>query len=290
MWKNLNFNLKVLLLVTVFIIFSTITALGYHYMSKQIRDISIESSKQTMLNGYKGELKDMVDVMAVALSSTVKGISDEKEIYALFSELARSPRFLDDKSGYFFIYENGGIPFMHATKPHLEGKNLFNLQDANGTFLIQDLESVVKRGGGFTEYLWDKPGKGNQPKLSYARKIPYTKYWIGTGIYIDDIDEKEQEINTAINTFSDDFLMKLYAILGALFLFLIVPLTIFMSRSMVKPLENLTNIAAEYSKGNLKAEFDGSDERKDEIGALSRAVKRLGRSTEIAMDKLHKGS
>lgn len=285
MWKNLKFSAKVWLLVSVFIIFSVITAIGYHFMANQIKTIGIENASSEMLSGYTNELKDVVDVMTISLAAATKGVADEKEVHKIYSNIAKDVRFFPDKSGYFFIYKEGGDVFVHAAKPSLEGKNLFELKDPDGKFLIKELEKAAKSGGGFVEYQWEKPGKGLQPKLSYTRMIPNTNFWIGTGVYIDDIEEKNAIILSKIDDFSKDFLIKLFAVLALIFFLIIMPLTIYMIKSMVIPLTNLTDIAVEYSRGKLDSEFTDT-ERQDEVGALSRAVKRLGRSTKIVMQKL----
>lgn len=285
MWTNLNFSKKVWLLVSVFIFFSLITGFGYHSMINKIRTIGVESSSNEMLNGYKNELKDIVDVMAVSLSNSSKNATTDQERYNTYSTIARKARFFPDKSGYFFIVDENGTMFMHAAQEDLETKDLISLQDADGKYLIKELGKAAKKGGDFVEYLWDKPGKGVQPKLSYATMIPGSKYYVGTGVYIDDIKEKEGIILSKMDEFTKSFLMVLYAVLAAIFFLIIMPLTLFMIKSMVVPLTSLTDIAVEYSRGKLDGDFGGV-ERKDEVGALSRAVQRLGRSTQIVMQKL----
>ncbi|WP_211665409.1 cache domain-containing protein [Leucothrix arctica] len=253
-------------------------------MSNQIRDIGIQSAGKEVLAGHKSELKDIVDVMASTLAAATEGMTDKDEIYKTYSTLSKGARFLPDKSGYFFIYE-GGVNFFHPIKPELEGKDLTNLKDANGFLLIQALDEAAKSGGGFVEYYWDKPGKGNQPKLSYISMIPKSSYSIGTGVYIDDIKEKEAAIFTTMNDFSNSFLVKWSVVLLLAFFVIILPVIIYMIKSMTSPLVRLTEVASEYSRGALDSEIEYTD-RKDEIGALSRAIKRLGSSTRIVMKKL----
>lgn len=284
MWNNLKFNKKVGLLALVFILFTAMIGYSYHNMTNKIKAIGIDSAKHEMLTGYKEELRHMVDIMANSLGSVSKGASEER-LQAMYSKMVKDARFFPDKSGYFFIYKRGGEVFVHAAKPSLQGKNLYNLKDPNGRLLIQEVQTAALAGGGYVEYLWDKPGKGIQPKLSYARVIPGTQYWIGTGIYIDDLQTKEASILEKMSNVSSDFLMKLMGALAAILFLVILPLTLFMIKSMVGPLTNLTNIATEYSRGQLDSEFTDVD-RQDEVGALSRAVQRLGRSTKIALDKL----
>jgi hypothetical protein len=55
--------------------------------------------------------------------------------------------------------------------------------------------------------MWNMSGRnrgreGLQPKLSYARMIPDTEYWIGTGVYIDDIRQKKAQIPQGIHDYT----------------------------------------------------------------------------------------
>ena len=160
MWKNTNFSVKVIALVCVLTLFAALTAVGYHSMSNQIRDIGIESAGDEMLSGYKNELKDIVDVMALTLAAATEGETDTNKVHETYSTLARGARFFHDKSGYFFVFENG-VTVLHAAQPDLEGKDLIDLQDVNKVYVIKELDEIAKAGGGYLEYHWDKPGKGN---------------------------------------------------------------------------------------------------------------------------------
>lgn len=287
MWKNLKFSLKISILVLVLICFTLITALGYHMLVRDIRDIGIKQSRDTMLQGYKNELKDIVDVMALSLSSAIQGVNDENEIHDIFTKLVNKARFFPDNSGYYFIYKLGGIVFVHASKPSLEGKNLMDLKDPDGKLLIQELENVSKLGGGYVDYWWDKPGQGLTPKLSYSRMIPDQLYWIGSGVYIDDVQKKEDDIFKNINEFSNRFLYKFYIILFFAFLIVVAPLLFILIKSIVVPLTNLTHAADQFSIGRTGIDLPDLN-RKDEIGKLAMALQRLGTSTTIAMQKITK--
>jgi methyl-accepting chemotaxis protein len=285
MWKNTKFSIKTTALVSVLIAFAALTGYGFYTLANNVGAMGINHSKETMLQGYKNELKDIVDVMAVSLSSATSGTKRESEVHDIFTTMVKKARFFPDQSGYFFIYKTGGTVFVHAAKPKLEGRNLFNLTDPEGKFLIRELNEVSLSGGGFVQYWWDKPGQGLTKKLSYARMIPGKPYWIGTGVYIDDIEAKEAAINATIGQFSSKFLKKLYVLLAVLFFLVIAPLTIIMIRSIVIPLTKLTYVADQFSRGQLDLDFPDMD-RKDEVGKLATALKRLGVSTKMAMEKM----
>lgn len=287
MWKNLKFNVKASILVSVLVIFSIMTAVGYHILVSKIRDMAIQQSTEAMLDGYKNELKDLVDVMALSLSSAVDGIREERQIHTKFTKLVKDVRYFPDQSGYYFIYKLGGEVFVHAAQPKLEGKKLWYLKDADGKALIQELESASKAGGGFVKYWWEKPQKGVLPKLSYARMIPNTPYWIGTGVYIDDVDNKKEVIFNTIETIATSFLFNLYIVLFVAFILIVIPLTVILIRSIVRPLAQLTVVADEFSRGTLDMDIPDLD-RRDEVGKLANALQRLGTSTRLAMQRLEK--
>ena len=117
--------------------------------------------------------------------------------------------------------------------------------------------------------------------------IPDSPYSIGAGVYIDDIEDREQAILTTMNDYTTSFLTKWAVLLLAVFFLVVLPLAIYMIKNMTAPLQKLTEIAAEYSRGAWDSEIEYTD-RKDEIGALSRAIKRLGSSTRMVMKKLEK--
>ena len=288
-WENLSFKVKTFVLVIVLVSFTVITGIRYHMLVKKISDISITQSTDIMLAGYKNELKDIVDMMAVTLASAVEGINveDEDQIQRIFKRLIQNARFFPDNSGYMFIYKIGGTVFVLPPKPDLEGKNIIDLKDATGKLLIEELDKVAHIGGGYVDYLWEKPNKGVQPKLSYARMIPGDRYWIGTGVYIDDIQEKKETILTTTNQLVSSFLRTLYTVLGAAVVLLALPLTWLLIRSIVKPVRELTTVADQFSRGKMDLEIPYI-ERNDEIGKLAKALNRLGMSIKMAISRLKK--
>ena len=78
------------------------------------------------------------------------------------------------------------------------GKNMWDVSDANGLKVIQELIEKAKNGGGFVSYVMPKlKGQRPDPKISYSAPVSEWEWYVGTGVYIDFIaDEiaKQQEI------------------------------------------------------------------------------------------------
>ena len=120
-----------------------------------------------------------------------KDTLSKEELEARIKSIISASRF--GKTGYFFAYNTDGLTKVHPIKPSLEGKNLISLKDKDGVFIIKDLikAGTSKENAGFIEYKWPKPGfEEHQLKVSYVRMFKPLNWIIGTGSYIDDIEEK----------------------------------------------------------------------------------------------------
>jgi len=286
-WENLGISKKIFTLVAVLVLFTLLTGCAYHYLVGRVRDMAVAQTTAIMMQDYRDELKNLVNSMAPTLAESIDGVRDEQQVYRNFSGLVKHSRFFADNSGYYFIYKTGGTVFVHPTLPDLEGKNIIDKQDQKGNPFIRQLDQVAQAGGGYVEYWFNKPGKGVLPKLSYARMIPGTSYWIGTGVYIDDVQERKDGILSNISDTTRSFLLKLYLTVGNSFLIIVVPLVLLLTLTITKPLRLLTDVADRYSKGELGLKVPGI-ERRDEIGNLARAQERLGTSIQMAMQRLQK--
>jgi cytochrome c len=81
-----------------------------------------------------------------------------------------------------------GITLMHSADPELETKNIIELKDANGKAFIREFAATAKKGSGWVDYMWPKPGeKSPSKKVSYVKgaKMPTGEVVIvGAGIYL----------------------------------------------------------------------------------------------------------
>jgi len=134
---------------------------------------------------YKDMAKTVTHISAAGLGEILKGVKNEKERVEMIRSFIRPIRFYPDKSGYFYVYDYSCLNIAHATQKDLPGKNLYDHKDVKGKFVIRELSAAAKKGGGFVEFYWVKPGSKNEfSKLGYVEPIPGTNYFIGTGVYL----------------------------------------------------------------------------------------------------------
>ena len=105
------------------------------------------------------------------------------------------------RDGYFFVYDLQGRNLMHPRQPELVGQELWDLRDTQGQPVIQNLLAAARRGGQHGEavhYLWERPStRQNEEKLGYVVVLERWGWMLGTGIYLDDVNQALQRIDAA---------------------------------------------------------------------------------------------
>jgi methyl-accepting chemotaxis protein len=173
----------------------------------------------------------------------------------------------EDRSGYYFIYE-GTVPVAFPVAKDKVGKDLGGVTDKNGVKVIQELRDKAKAGGGFVQYIWPKPGAGDQPKLSYARMIPGTRMWIGTGVYLDNINAYQDQMAGEIDNMVSKRTTTMIVIAGLIFA-AIIALCLVIARGIVKALKEMIASFQDIAEGEGDLTKRITIHSKDEIAELA---------------------
>lgn len=153
---------------------------------------TVRSFRNTTLAQRKSGLVDVSSAIVTALdtirSQVEAGALTEEQGQAAALEMLKSIRFGNDD--YFFTYDRDMTAIAHPDAK-FQGRNLIDLQDADGTYVIREIQRVaLELGGGFVPYRWvrlnaDEPS----PKIGYVFHYEPWDWIIGTGVYVDDIDD-----------------------------------------------------------------------------------------------------
>jgi PAS domain S-box-containing protein len=98
---------------------------------------------------------------------------------------------------YIFLFSETGRGYVHPFDQSKEDADLWNIQDEDGVFYIQDLVKAAKSSpnGGFSTYQYLLPGSTEtQKKISHAIYIPEIHAVLGTGIYLDKYFKTQYEL------------------------------------------------------------------------------------------------
>lgn len=94
------------------------------------------------------------------------------------------------KDAYIFVIDPSGVDLVNPGFRNLEGRNIMNLKDTHGKFLIQEMFKVTKENdAGWVDYMWPKPGESiSTRKSAYVSKVKVGDQWmiVGCGVYLAD--------------------------------------------------------------------------------------------------------
>jgi methyl-accepting chemotaxis protein len=150
--------------------------------------------RQHMMEQRQVQLQSLID-------STMGGIQQQYDLFRAgkiteaqaqraAKDNLRKSRYNDGRD-YFFIYDFNGVNLMHGSKPAREGKSFLKDADPSGKYYIREWITLLQRDQhAFISYKFPKLGSTvPQDKLSYARVFEPWGWWVGTGVYIEDINQ-----------------------------------------------------------------------------------------------------
>ena len=179
---------------------------------------------------------------------------------------------------YFWVNDMNHKMIMHPTKPELNGKDLSDMKDPEGTLVfVKFVDTVRADKAGFVNYMWPKPGQDTPvAKISYVTGFAPWGWVVGSGVYVDDL-----------KTAFYQHLSAMAGILGAS-----VAMCIFMgriiSRIITRGVGKAVRVADAISQGYISEDIDvkGSDE----IAQLLEAMRRMSAHLTLTMREVREAA
>ncbi|SEN23417.1 two-component system, NarL family, sensor kinase [Nitrosospira multiformis] len=189
----MELRLKILL----FAVLPLAIALGMIAITVRHHALSLAQQQQSIIKpAYLAtkdvELKSYVAIAKRAIAHLYdSGRTDEaikREAKAILERLEYG------KDGYFFVYDlQSTMLVVHPRMPESVGKNMGS--DPIVGPLIKDLIRLSQNSdGGYRDYFWQKysgtAGSSDpKPKRAYVIDLPKWGWMLGTGVYLDDVDD-----------------------------------------------------------------------------------------------------
>ncbi|MGN5054907.1 methyl-accepting chemotaxis protein [Aeromonas veronii] len=264
---------KILLLGAVpVLLMALVVNLSNYMVSKRDLESDLVVARENAIKERKALLSSYI-MMAKTAVDAVYSLPDSPENRQKVKELLRPLRYSSD--GYFFVYDFEGNTILLPVRTELEGKNRWNDKDAKGKLLIQEILKSARQGDGFTEYWTAKPSIGRDaPKLAFTLVLDKYQWAIGTGFYIDDIDNElaalraERESNMHASLQSSVLVILL--ILG-----ITLAATVIVGNRVTKPLADAVLALNDIANGDGDLTQRLKVQSQDEIGQLASAFNRF---------------
>ncbi|MCD4829349.1 MAG: DUF294 nucleotidyltransferase-like domain-containing protein [Candidatus Cloacimonetes bacterium] len=110
-------------------------------------------------------------------------------------------RYGDEGKDYFWITDKYPKMVMHPYRHDLTGADLSTYTDSENKsgkrLFVEFVRMVNESGDGYLEYLWQWKDDASRtaPKLSYVKGIDDWGWIIGTGVYINDVEEEIKKLS-----------------------------------------------------------------------------------------------
>ncbi|MDG3086272.1 methyl-accepting chemotaxis protein [Vibrio hannami] len=242
---NLSIKSRLYILAVVPLLLLSISMMYLTYSEMhQTTHSQMEKVGDKLMEQKRTELKSYMEIVDSAIETYKERNATQEEV---IDELSRI-KFGSD--GYVFGYDTKGMRVLLGSSDSGIGKNYWNLKDVNGFLLIQDIVKQAKGGGGFTTYYFPKLGSDEPlPKMSYSIYLPQWDLVIGTGFYVDDVNETVLAMEADIES---DLEGSLWAI-TTVTLGIVVAVGIFavaVNRSIMTPLNKFKASISSFASGD----------------------------------------
>ncbi len=240
-------------------------------------DAEMENYRANLIEDVERELKSETETAISIIDAVYKrqqaGQLTEEQARAEAANLIRNIRYANGE-GYFWIDTYEGVNVALLGRAETEGKSRINATDPNGKQYVREMIQVAQSGGGFTELMFAKPNTSNPlPKRNYTTTFEPYRWVVGTGVWIDYIDNKVAEAQKKVD---EEFRSKMMLTVGGVVVLeiLICLLAGPLSAKLIAPIRDVTTVLETLATGDFRrppSEHLDTD-RDDEIGLMARAV------------------
>lgn len=157
----------------------------------------VPSTKEGFIDKKKEKLNHITEVAW----STAKyyhemvqtaGITEE-EAKKMALQSLEAMRYGPEMKDYFWVNDTKPVMLMHPFSKDLVGKDVGENKDPDGKRFFMEFATVAKnQGAGFVTYRWPYNNDSSKivPKISYVKYYAPWDWVIGTGMYIEDVNEE----------------------------------------------------------------------------------------------------
>lgn len=274
-FSSIKFKLTMLTLGVSTLAMLVVSGLFIHGMFDE-RDRFVENFRETLVEQTKSGLRVN---MEFAMSSVefihneqTAGILTEADAKLRAAELLRSLRYNNGRD-YLWVDTEDGVNVVFPDRS-VEGTQRLELLGPDGKPFVREMINSAKTGDGFTNVFFPKPGTTKPlPKINYTQCFKPYNWIIGTGVWVDDIENTVAQQKTMAD---EDLYAVIWTTLGIcvlLELFFIV-IAIVVGRKLAGPIVTITADLNRMASADLTVQPTLITQA-DEIGSMSSAVVEL---------------
>ncbi len=171
--------------------------------------IILPSFEQTLLERKREMIRELTNsawsILVSYHQDELTGLVTREQAQAMAKERIEALRYGPEGKDYFWIQDTEPRMIMHPYRSDLNGQELYSFTDPRGVAIFVEFAELVKsQGEGYIDYVWqwkDDPQR-LEPKESFVKGFSPWEWIIGTGIYMDDVNQEIARIEQSLITTS----------------------------------------------------------------------------------------
>lgn len=276
--KNLKVVTKMSLIGLIVLAFVTFSVLFSIESMNAIEQQTIKGEEESIRTDYDNSIKNEVQLVISLLESynadIQSGVYSKEEGMKLAADKIRGLRYGED--GYFWVDQSDGVNVV-LLGSDTEGTNRLDTKDVTGYAMVEDfITSSVEKGSYFCDYQFPKEGESEpKPKRAYTQYYEPFDWVVGTGNYIDHIDEQIAEATKKADAYTNAK-TRLFLVVCVAFAVAIILFLSYMIINITKPLKAVGVNLKNMSEGNFSLQADHKLlKRKDDFGILMNIAEKM---------------
>lgn len=193
------------------------------------------------------------------------------------------------ETGYTAVHDTNAINYFHVN-PQIVGMDLHQLSEKLPAFW-KILEASL-HGPAHGYYDWKDADGKIRPKYMYLSPVKDTNLIVAATTYIDEFSKPSKAIEAKISGIETRYLeeyenrTRIFLILILAVLLILLVSIFFYSRSVIKPILYLSEIADKISLGELDTPIE--IKAKGEVAVLAESIERMQASVKAAIERLQR--
>ena len=193
------------------------------------------------------------------------------------------------ETGYTAVHDNKGINYFHVN-PQIVGTDLHDLAPKLPAFWKILEASLIGPASGY--YDWKDADGKIRSKYMYLVPVKDTDLIVASTTYIEEFSKASKAIEGRMKWLQGRYLdaydikIRLFYLVMMVTLVFLLMIVYFYSRSVVRPIRYLSEVAEKISMGELDTPIQ--IKAKGEVGALAESIERMQTSIKAAIERLQK--
>ncbi len=269
--------------------FTSIKDIGSEVL-KELSMISVNESKSSLNRLGEKVIKEKAIDVAAQIEIFIKSRPKMKR-----EDLLKDPELKSiavqkvGETGYTAVHDNKGINHFHVN-PQIMGMDLHDLAPKLPAFW-KILEASLK-GPASGYYDWKDADGKIRPKYMYLAPVKETDLIVASTTYIEEFSKPAKAIEGRMKWVERGYLdaydirIQIFYLVVLVALVVLLMVIYFYSRSVIRPIRYLSEVADKISMGELDTPIQ--IKAKGEVGALAESIERMQTSVKAAIERLQK--